>query len=81
MGKTAARSEEIRTGSSPDAVSLSAVSETLLHEVDNTEKVNALKAAYEAGSYEVDAGELAKCMLKADFAPSKTDANRQPDPK
>lgn len=77
--KGSARSQDARQETSPDKVSLSAVSETLLQKVDNNAKVEALKSAYEAGAYKVNAEELAKSILKADFAASQPDkSSRSP---
>lgn len=66
---------------SSDNVSLSAVSETLLRKLDNSARVEALKSSYEAGAYKVNPEDLAKSMMKTQFAPAEGKQLSRPTPK
>lgn len=70
--KAPVKREDGQRDATPDRVSLTPFSETLLDKLDSTKKVEALKAAYESGAYRVDPESLAKSLVRAHLALSET---------
>lgn len=63
--KAPVKREDARRESAPDRVNLTPLSETIIERLDSTQKVEALKAAYESGAYRVDPESLAKSLVRA----------------